>query len=406
MNHDATVAANPTPLLMIPGPIEISPVVLSAAAQPPQSHVSPGFIASFGAALGDLRRVVCADADAQPIVVAGSGTLAMEMAATNVVGPGEHVVVVSTGYFSDRMAEMLRRRGAVVTEVAGSLGDVPTLGAIEAAITSATVAVFATHVDTSTGVRVDPQPLARLARERGLVSVFDGVCAAGAERLAMADWGVDVVLTASQKALGLPVGLGLLVVSPQALARRQALRSPPPLTLDWQSWLPIMRAYEAGQPSYFATPATTLIVALQAGLAELLSADPDPVAAMAIVHARQERVALAMRAAFAVLGLQLLPAHDEIAAFTLSALRYPLRANGEQVGIELVGAIGRHGVAVAGGLHPAIKGSYFRVGHMGYVTTRPDWLERTVVAIGSSLAAVGAPADTAAAVAALGAGLR
>ena len=112
-------------LLMIPGPIEISPTVQEAYSVAPPSHLAPHVIEAFGKSLELMREFWCAGADAQPFVVAGSGTLAMEMAAANVVDPGEHVLVVNTGYFSDRMAEMLRRRGAVITEVAAELGDAP-----------------------------------------------------------------------------------------------------------------------------------------------------------------------------------------------------------------------------------------------------------------------------------------
>lgn len=396
MSTPPAAALAQRPLLMIPGPIEVSPAVVAAAAGAPMSHVSPAIIAAFGAALGDLRRVVLADASAQPFVLAGSGTLAMEMAVCNLVEAGDHAVVVNTGYFSDRIAEMLRRRGADVSEVRAAIGDAPSLADVAAALRSDTVALVATHVDTSTGVRVDPAPLAALAAERGVISLFDGVCATGGERFEMALWGADVVLTASQKAIGLPVGLALLVASERAMRRRTQLRSEPPMVIDWLSWAPVMLAYEAGLPSYFATPATTLIPALQVGLRELLDGAAEPPAAMEAVFTRQHRVARAMRAAWATLGLELLPVRPELAADTLSALRYPAG-----VGPELVGQIAQRGVTVAGGLHPLAKATYFRVGHMGYTTMQPAWLERTVRAVGEALLACGHACDAELAVASM-----
>ncbi|HEY8431702.1 MAG TPA: aminotransferase class V-fold PLP-dependent enzyme, partial [Sandaracinaceae bacterium] len=148
------------PLLMIPGPIEVSPAVVDAASGPPPGHLAPSLIESFGASLELMRRVWLAPSDAQPFIVAGSGTLAMEMAATNLLDPGESVLVVSSGYFSDRMAEMLRRRGAKVTVLRAEPGDAPSLDAVEEALSSGGYrALFATHVDTSTGVRVDARAL-------------------------------------------------------------------------------------------------------------------------------------------------------------------------------------------------------------------------------------------------------
>ncbi|HSM14505.1 MAG TPA: alanine--glyoxylate aminotransferase family protein, partial [Thermoanaerobaculia bacterium] len=101
--------SNPRPLLMIPGPVEVSPGVVEAASGPPSGHLAPELIAAFGDALRAMREVWRAPAEAMPFAVAGGGTLAMESAATNLLDPGERALVVDTGYFGDRMAEMLRR---------------------------------------------------------------------------------------------------------------------------------------------------------------------------------------------------------------------------------------------------------------------------------------------------------
>src|SRR6478672_2173427 len=235
------------PLLMIPGPVEVSPAVVAAASVPPPSHTAPRLLEAFGTSIERMREVWRSGPGGQPFLVAGSGTLAMEMAAANLVEPGERAVVVSTGFFSERMAEILRRHGAEVTLVAAEVGEVPTLDAVREALAagSAVKALFATHVDTSTGVRVDPEPLCRLAREAGALAVFDGVCATAGERFEMAEWGADLYFTGSQKAIGLPPGLALMVAGERALASRAARRAaPPPLYLDWHSWLPVHRAYE------------------------------------------------------------------------------------------------------------------------------------------------------------------
>lgn len=378
------------PLLMIPGPIEVSPAVQEASAAPPPGHLEKSFIEAFGRALSAMRSVWLASDDSQPFVVPGGGTLSMEMAATNLLDPGQRAVVASSGYFSDRMAEMLRRRGVEVTVVAAEPGDAPTLTAVDEALSrTKSHALYVTHVDTSTGVRVDAQSLASLARKHGVLSVFDGVCATAGERFEMGAWGADVYLTASQKAIGLPPGLALLVASKRALEARAALRVAPPMTMDFEQWAPIMRAYESRGPSYFSTPATTLVRALPVGLDEILAKGID---ARFELHRRS---AVAMRAAWASMGLALLPRSEAITANTLSAIMYP-----EGVGPELVGAIGSRGVTVAGGLHPALKTKYFRVGHMGDVLRRPDALRATVRAVAESLHSLGRRTDADAAVAA------
>ncbi|HYH45411.1 MAG TPA: aminotransferase class V-fold PLP-dependent enzyme [Thermoanaerobaculia bacterium] len=379
------------PLLMIPGPVELSPAVRAAAALPPPSHTSARLIEAFAACLDGMRRIWRAGPSGQPFLIAGSGTVAMEMAAANLVEPGDRVLVIDTGYFAGRMAEILRRNGAEVMEVGAPVGEVPPLEVVRAALAGIAgagpcKALFVTHVDTSTGVRVDPEPLCRLAREAGALAVFDGVCAAAGERFDMAGWGADLYFTGSQKALGVPPGLALLVAGERALAARAARRAaPPPLYLDWDSWLPIHRAYEERRPSYFATPATSLVLALEAGLAEILSPGADGVDGIERRVADHARAAAALRAAWSALGLRPVPRSPEAAANTLSALYFPA-----SVDAALLPRIAARGVTVAGGLHPEIRATSFRVGHMGWVVTQPDLLRRTVDAVAGALYDLGA----------------
>lgn len=384
---------------MIPGPVELSPAVLTAMASPPPSHTSPRLIEAFGSSLERMRQVWRSDAASQPFVVAGSGTLAMEVAAANLIEPGDRVVVVVSGYFSDRMVEILRRYGAEVVEVTAPIGDAPSPDAVREILAGGRAggrfkALFATHVDTSTGVLVDPEPLCRLAREAGVLAVFDGVCATAGERFDMAGWGADLYFTASQKALGVPPGLALMVAGERALAARAGRKAaPPPLYLDWSSWLPIHRAYEERRPSYFATPATSLVLALEAGLAEIVSMGVE---ARIEAHAR---TGAAMRAAWSAMGLRLVPLTEAVTGNTLSVLYLPDGIGGMD-GTALLPKIAARGVIVAGGLHPAVKTTSFRVGHMGYTASRPDFLRRALEAVGGALRELGADLDLDAALAA------
>lgn len=381
------------PLLMIPGPVEISPAVQAAHDGPVPGHLAPDLIEAYRSALHDMRALWQAPAEAQPFLVPGSGTLAMDMAAANLVGPGDRALVVGTGYFSDRMAEILRRHGADAAMVSAEPGRPVALEAVEEAIrTEAPKAVFLTHVDTSTGVRMDPAAVARLADPAGAMTVVDGVCATAAEPLSMTQDPVDVYLTGSQKALGLPAGLAALVISPRALAARRALASPPPLYLDYLSWLPIMEAYAAGEKAYFATPATNLVKAAAVGFREILDDAFGGKTGIEARFLRHAHTACAMEGAWSAYGLSHLCEQPTARGVTLSALRYPAG-----VGPELVGEVAAQGVTVAGGLHPERKTEYFRVGHMGYCTTRPEMLEKTVEAVGRGLAACGHPADVEAA---------
>lgn len=392
MTRRVVTSRDMTPLLMIPGPIEVSDGVLAACSIRPPSHTSADLIAAHGRAIERMREVWLADADSQPFIVPGSGTLAMEMAATNLVGPSDKALVVNSGYFGDRMAEILRRRGAEVCELTADIGDAPAAEVVDEKLAEGGFkALFATHVDTSTGVRVDVETMAKLSRKHDVLSVFDGVCATAGERFDMKGWGADIYLTASQKAIGLPAGLALLVASSRAMAAREKLAAPPPLTVDFHQWLPIMHAYEARKPSYFSTPATTLVAGLDVALGELLSEEHDGAQGMEARFRLHERAASAMRAAWKAMELPLFCKPD-LVANTLSAIRFPAG-----VDASLVGRIKDQGVIVAGGLHPKAKPDYFRVGHMGEVTRHPALLLRTVDAVANALSAGGRQTDTKAA---------
>jgi alanine-glyoxylate transaminase/serine-glyoxylate transaminase/serine-pyruvate transaminase len=344
-------------LLMIPGPIELEPQVLGRLAEKQRGHLDPVFMGRFSRTLKRLREVFQAPS-AQPFVIAGTGTLAMELAAANLVQAGDHALVVNTGYFSDRLGTMLERHGAAVTHVRATPGAAPSLADVAAALATRKFQVLTvTHVDTSTGVLADVKAYAALAREHGALCVVDGVCSIGAEDLQQDAWGVDLALTASQKALGAPPGLAVVMVGPRALAAWRARTSPVrSVYLDFGEWLPVLEAYEALRPAYFATPAVNLISALEVSL-ELMLAE-----GLAVRFARHVRVATAMRAGFEALGLVSLP-QGVARAHSLSALYYPAG-----VDAALVKAVGAQGVTIAGGLHPELKAKYFRVGHMGAVS--------------------------------------
>lgn len=351
-------------LLMIPGPIEFTPAVMRAMGMPTTSHVAPNFVEVFGTALERLREVFLAP-ESQPFVAAGSGTLAMDMAAANLIEPGDAALVVNTGVFGDRFGEILQRYGAEVTHVrAPVIGEVPALDDVEAALEEPETnsgrgykLMTVTQVDTSTAVAADVKALAEMGREHGVLVVVDGVCSVAGEELRQQAWGVDLALTASQKAIGVPPGLALVMAGPRAMAAFRERKSPVVnYYADWTKWLPIMEAYEARETGYFGTPPVNLIWALNVSLEEILEEGMDA------RFARHRRVSRSVKAAVTALGMAQVPASDGIAANTLTAPYFP-----DEVDRSVLGHIKEAGVILAGGLHPEIKSRYFRVGHMGAV---------------------------------------
>jgi len=349
-------------LLMIPGPIEFDPEVLAAMSAPTTSHVAPNFIEIFGQALEKTRQVFLADGPdwkGQPFILAGTGTLAMDTAAANLVEPGDKALQVVTGYFSDRFQAIMERYGAQVDRVEAAPGDRPALDDVENRLKDGYKILAVTHVDTSTGVINDIRGLAHLSQKYGALLVVDGVCAVAGEELRMAEWGVDLAFTASQKAVGVPPGLALVVAGPRAMAAFHSRKTPVlNYYADWTNWLPVMQAYEARKASYFATPAVNLVNALNVSLNQILAEGMDA------RFARHLRTGRACRAALAAMGLGQVPLKPEYAASTLSAPRYPAGVDGP----GLLAETGKQGVILAGGLHPAIRAEYFRIGHMGACT--------------------------------------
>lgn len=346
-------------LTMIPGPIEFSDPVLYAMSTPSQAHTSPEFVKTFQSVLQNLRKVFrSSDAAAQPYVLAGSGTLGWDVAASNLLSKGDKVLVLLTGFFSDSFAECLRIYGADVDVVTAEVGDVVPLSAVEAKLKETKyAAVTITHVDTSTSVVSDVESVAALVKRvlPETLVIVDGVCSIGVENLEFDKWGIDFALTASQKALGVPAGLLIFFASPRAVEKALA-KEETTFFASLKRWTPIMKAYELGSGAYFATPAVQTITALKVSLDEILLESVDA------RFARHEKQLSKFKSELEALGLTILPVSRDVAAHGLTAVYFPDDVNGP----DLLAKLALKGFTVAGGIHKALVGKYFRVGHMGY----------------------------------------
>jgi len=348
-------------LLMIPGPIEFEPEVMQAMAIPTPSHVAPNFIEVFGHSL-ELMKEVWQSPSGQPFIIAGTGTLAMDIAGSNLIENGENALVISIGYFGERYADLLKRYGANVDILKAPLGNIVPMEDIEAQLKKKNYKLMTfTHVDTSTAVLNDAKSIGALGQKYNVLTILDGVCSVAGEEIRQEEWGIDVVLTASQKAIGVPPGLALVVASPKAIEAFEARKTPVcNYYCDWTNWLPIMKAYQERKPSYFGTPAVNLIMALEISLKLILKEGLEN------RIKRHVKTGKAFRSAIKVLDLDMIPADESVCANTLSAPYFPK----DVVGGEILNKISNEGVIVAGGLLPEIKSSYFRIGHMGKVNLK------------------------------------
>lgn len=351
----------PHKLLVIPGPIEVSDEVLYANATPPLAHTGADFIPIFGDAIRMTREVVQTQTG-QPFLIAGSGTLGWDQVAANLIEPGEDALLLNCGYFGDSFADCLRAYGANVDEIRADFGNSVTKPELEAALKAKKYKLVCfTHVDTSTAVLSDAKTIGETCKELAPESlvILDGVCSVASEEIKMDDWNIDVVLSASQKGLGAPPGLSVLIASQKALRVNEARKAPiAGFYSSWKRWLPIMQAYEAGKPAYFATPPVNLIRSYQTSLLQITK---SPTISLQDRFELHRKTAQRVRQAAAELGLKLVPADPYYTANGMTAIYLP-----EGLGVaDVVPRMAQKGIIVTGGIHKDNKDKYFRIGHMG-----------------------------------------
>lgn len=379
-------------LLLIPGPSPVHRRILDALAAPTVAHTSPEMQADLREACENLRRIVFCE-KGEAFIVAGAGTLSMEMAVLNTVSPGGRAIILSQGYFGARMAEIFRAFGLPHDIVESEWGRVVLPGELEERLSAGRYdTVACTHVDTATGACAPVEEYARAAKARGALFIVDGVCATGGIAERMDDWTIDVVLTAAQKCIGAPPGLALCVFSERAMARRRAMPSIPAYYSDVLRWIPVMK----DPAKYFSTPCVNEIRAFCEGTRIVLEEGLEP------RFRRHELQARALRAGLAVLGFTFFTAPPFLAS-TLSVVAYPDGVDDK----AFRAALDERGVVVAGGLAQT-SGKVFRMGHMGNLTE--DDVLFAIEATQGALGSLGIPLDKGAAAkataAVLGAGTK
>ena len=335
--------------LFTPGPTPVPPQVLAALSEPVLHHRAPDFRIVYERTLQRLQEVHRTSSDV--LLFTCSGTGAFESAIVNLCSPGDRVLAVSAGQFGERWAGMARGYGCEVEELRFEWGETPTAAELTRRLAELEPVslVFLVHSETSTGVVCDLQALAAAAKEAGALVVVDAVSSLGAVPLETDDWGLDVVVAGSQKALMTPPGLGTVAVSEAAweLAARSTL---PRYYLDWER----TRKAQAKLDSAF-TPAVSLVVALDVALGLLLEEGLDAVCA------RHARLGRACRAGIKAMGLELF-SPDEDRSAVVTAAFMPAGLDSSELTLALRD---RHGITIAAG-QGELKEKIFRIGHIGF----------------------------------------
>jgi len=339
--------------LFTPGPTALHPAVQEAAARPIVHHRTDEFREVFRqCGLGLKQFLKTGD---EVLILACSGTGAMEAALVNALSPGDAMLALVAGAFGQRWADLGRAHGMAVHTLTAGWGEAVAPERVAEALDRdpKVKAVFVQHSESSTGARHDIEGLARITRQRpGTLLVVDAISGAGAMALETAAWGVDVVVTGSQKALALPPGLAFVALNARAWERAEAAKAP-----RFYFDLRRERKAQGGGESAF-TPAISLVVALRSALAFV-----DELGGVDALVKNAGTLADMTRAAAAALGLPLVAPKDHGDALT--ALYPP---EGIDSAAIVKGLKAEFQSTVAGG-QGTLKGKIFRIAHLGYYDT-------------------------------------
>lgn len=334
--------------LLTPGPTPIPDEVRSAMAEAIVHHRTPQFSKIFNEVREGLKVLFGTVSDV--LVLAASGTGAMEAAVTNLFSPGEKVLVINGGKFGERWLRICRSFGLQVVEIKVEWGKAVKIETIEKDLHDhpEIQGVLIQASETSTTALHPIRDIAKITRTGPLLLV-DGVTAVGVLPVAMDEWGIDVLVTGSQKALMVPPGLGFISLSDRAWARTEKAKLP-----RFYFDLALERKSQAKGTTAF-TPAISLIFGLRAALKMILEEGPDR------VYARHERLARATRAAATALGLGLLAPENPSPAVT--GIFVPEKMDADQL---LDYLRDRMGIIFAEG-QDQLRGKIIRIAHVGYM---------------------------------------
>ena len=334
--------------LMAPGPTPVPSEVLLAMAQPMIHHRTPQYEALFIEVRSGLKRLFQTEADVLPLACSGTG--AMEAAVVNTLSAGDSVAVIRAGKFGDRWVEICKAYGVNVVELAAPFGhSVPAARVAETLRAHTAVkAVLTQHSESSTGVLHDVRGYAAVTRGTDTILIVDAVSSLGIADLPMDAWGVDLVVSGSQKGLMLPPGVAFCALGEKAWAKAKTSTLP-----KYYLNLAEERKAVVKNEAHF-TPAVSIIV----GLREVLRMIETE--GLANVFKRHDRLARATRAGVEALGLELFAKATPSPALT--AVAAPKGVDSETI----VAAYSKaHNITIAGG-QGEMKGKVFRLGHMGY----------------------------------------
>lgn len=342
--------------LMIPGPTPVPERVLLEIAKHPMGHRSSEFSKILEAVYTDLKYVF--QTKNNVLLYTASGTGAMDAALSNLINPGDKVLSLVIGNFGQRWAKIAKALGADVETIEVEPGNAISPAELKARldkdVNKEIKIVTLTQNETSTGVTNDVKTLVSYIKEHGALSVVDGVTSLGAMECKMDEWGIDVLISGSQKGFMIPPGLSFLAASERAWAVHEQCKRPD----FYFNWTQNRKSVLDNSTAF--TPAVSLISGLKVALEMMKEEGLDN------IIARHTKIAKALRAGLRAINLKLFVEDDSIASTSITAILPP-----EGVSVPDIRKVLKndYDIVVANGQN-ALKDKIFRMGTLGFVSER------------------------------------
>ncbi len=342
-------------LLMIPGPVPVHPRVYRAMSRVLYGHRTKEYQSQYKDTVELLKRLLHTKQDVY--LFAGSGTAAMEAAIANVLEPGEKVLNVVNGKFSERWNDLSKAYGVEAAQIEYEYGQAAKPEAIAEALEADEDirAVTICHNETSTAVLNPAEEIGRIVRKHDRLLIVDGITSVGGDHVYPDKWGFDVLATGSQKCLGVPPGLGAIWVGSRGWEKIQSRKKK--LPSYYFDLVKSKKRYDGSGDSPF-TSAVSLLYGLHESLTMMFEEGYEQRVE------RHRRLGRITRAGYLGMGLELL-ADPKHYSNTVTAVKYPPGIKDS----EFRSLIRKFGVLIAGGQGP-VKGKIFRTNHMNICIER------------------------------------
>ena len=335
--------------LIAPGPTPVPHEVLLEGAKETLHHRTPQFIELMGETM-DKAKYLFQTKEGEVFAFVSSGTGAMEAAVANLLSPGDKAIVVVAGKFGERWLEILESFKINPVKIELEWGEAVSPEMIEKALKENpdAKAVFTTHSETSTGTVIDLEGIAKVVRETDAVLVTDAVSSLLAEPLKMDEWGVDVVVSGSQKGVMLPPGLGFIAIRGEKAWKLIESSESPRYYFD-------LRVYKKKYPENPYTPAVNMIYMLKKAVEMIMEETIEK------VWERHKVLGEATRRGVKALGLELFSKRP---GNVVTAVKVPQGVDGNKITKIMRD---KYGVTIAGG-QAHLKGKIIRISHLGYLS--------------------------------------